>query len=76
LADIANEKFGDIAQDSSDTADAVETMASDMDTALNGEGGAVDAVSTFYTKYSKKMEDVRIETDNTIKKVQDLVKEY
>ena len=76
FADIANKKFGDIAQDSSDTADAVETMASKMDTELNGEGGAIDAVSTFYTEYSKKMEGVRTETGNTIKKVQELITEY
>jgi hypothetical protein len=73
---MANEKFGEVTQDSSDTAVAVKTMASDMDTALNGEGGAIEAVSTFYTEYSKKMEDVRTETENTITKVENLVKEY
>jgi hypothetical protein len=51
-------------------------MASDMDTALNGENGAIDAVSDFYTQYSSKMEDVREETEETIKTVKDLIAKW
>ena len=76
FANKANKKFGEIQGDSSDTADGVETMAKDMDTALNGEGGAIDAVIGFQENYSTEMEKVREETQDTINKVNDLIKKY
>jgi hypothetical protein len=44
-------------------------MAIDMDEALNGEDGAIKAVEKFQEEYSKKMEELREDTQGFIEKV-------
>lgn len=72
----ANGKLEKIQGDSSITADKVEDMADRMDTALNGSGGAIDAVAGFQIAYSDQMETVRNATDLTIQKVKSLILKY
>ena len=72
----ANEELEKVQEDSSITADNVEDMASRMNMALNGSGGAIDAVEGFQIAYSSQMEAVRGATDLTISRVNALIQEY
>ena len=74
--ETANEELEKVQEDSLTTADKVEDMANRMDTALNGSGGAIDAVEGFQIAYSDQMETVRNATDLTIQKVNNLIQEY
>lgn len=73
---IANEELEKVQGDSSTTADEVEDMADRMNIALNGSGGAIDAVEEFQVAYSGQMEKIRTVTEATIKKVKELIVEY
>ena len=72
----ANEELEKVQGDSSTTADKVEDMADRMNTALNGSGGAINAVEGFQIAYSSQMESVRVATDSTIQKVNELIQKY
>lgn len=74
--ETANKELEKVQENSSITVDKVEDMADRMDIALNGSGGAIDAVEGFQIAYSDQMEAVRSATDLTIQKVNDLIKEY
>lgn len=74
--ETANTELEKIQGDSSTTAGKVEDMASRMDAALNGSGGAIDAVAGFQIAYSSQMEAIRAATDSTIQKVNELIQKY
>ena len=74
--ETANKELEKVQDDSSITADKVEDMADRMNTALNGSGGAIDAVEGFQMAYSNQMESVRNATDLTISKVNNLILKY
>lgn len=74
--ETANTELEKVQEDSSTTAGKVEDMASRMDAALNGSGGAIDAVTGFQIAYSGQMGTIRNATDLTIQKVNDLIKKY
>ena len=74
--ETANEELEKVQEDSLTTADKVEDMADRMDTALNGSGGAINAVEGFQIAYSSQMESVRVATDSTIQKVNELIQKY
>lgn len=74
--ETTNEELEKIQEDSLTTADRVEDMANRMNTALNGSGGAIDAVTGFQIAYSSQMETVRATTDSTIQKVNELIQKY
>lgn len=74
--ETANKELEKVQEDSSITANKVEDMAGRMDAALNGSGGAIDAVEGFQIAYSGQMEAIRNATDLTIQKVNNLIQEY
>lgn len=74
--ETANEELEKVQGDSLTTADKVEDMADRMNTALNGSGGAINAVEGFQMAYSGQMEAIRNTTDLTIQKVNNLIQEY
>ena len=74
FAGEANEKFGNIQNDSSNTADSVEGMANRMEDDINNR--VIPAVEDFQITYSNQMEAIRTATDLTIQKVNALIQEY
>ena len=74
--ETANKELEKVQEDSSITANKVEDMSGRMDAALNGSGGAIDAVEGFQIAYSGQMEAIRNATDLTIQKVNNLIQEY
>ena len=74
FAGEANEKFGNIQNDSSNTADSVEGMANRMEDDINNR--VIPAVEDFQITYSDQMEAIRTATDLTIQKVNALIQEY
>ena len=74
--ETANKELEKVQEDSSITANKVEDMADRMNTALNGSGGAINAVEGFQVAYSSQMGAVRDATDSTIQKINELIQEY
>lgn len=69
-------ELGKVQGDSKTTADEIEQMTKDMNTALNGPDGAVKKVFAFQQSFSGYMTSVRGDIDTTIGKVGELITKY